>query len=245
VQTRWRARFDLKSPAEKFSTRPSMCLARWVTRQPGGTRSSSGPGALYHHFDSKESLASAIIEEGSEAIFIAFRNVCGTGSPALENMIHGTFTIANVLSSDKMARTAAQLTAALSGFNGAAANFCADLVELMAAQARRASSEGDVRADLNPVVVSETIVAAMFGTRLLCNAIAAKGLAGHREGGRVSCVNANSADRTNQFWELLLGAIVTGDSLPYFREFLAREALRHGRPVGSSPSDAIAVTEAI
>ena len=202
-------------------------------------------GALYHHFDSKESLASAIIEEGSDAIFVAFRNVCGTSSPALENMIHGTFTIADVLSSDKMARTATQLTAALSGFNRAAANFCADLVELMAAQARRASTEGDVRADLNPVVVSESIVGAMFGTRLLCNAIAAKGLAGHREGGRVSCVNANSADRTSQFWELLLGGIATGDSLPYFREFLAREALRHSRPVASSPSDAIAVTKAI
>ena len=102
-----------------------------------------------------------------------------------------------------------------------------------------------MRADLNPVVVSETIVAAMFGTRLLCNAIAAKGLSGHREGGRVSCVNANTADRTNQFWELLLGGIATGDSLPYFREFLAREALRHSRPVASSPSDAIAVTKAI
>jgi AcrR family transcriptional regulator len=202
-------------------------------------------GALYHHFDSKESLASAIIEEGSDAIFIAFRNVCGTSSPALENMIHGTFTIANVLSSDKMARTAAQLTAALSGFNGAAANFCANLVELMAAQARRASAEGDVGADLDPGVLSELIIGAMFGTRLLCNAIAAKGPGGHGEGDRASCGNTNSAGRTNQFWELVLRGIATEESLPYFRDFLAREALRHTHPAASSPSDAIAVTKAI
>jgi AcrR family transcriptional regulator len=194
-------------------------------------------GALYHHFDSKESLASAIIEEGSDAILVAFRNVCGSSSPALENMIHGTFTIENVLSSDKIARAAEQLTAALSGFNQAAAKFCADLVELMAAQARRASTEGDVRTDLDPVVISESIVGAMFGTRLLCNAISAKGL----EAGGVRGADGDPAGRSSQFWELLLAGIVMDESLPYFREFLAREALRHARPAGSPPGDAVAV----
>src|SRR6185312_13200190 len=63
-------------------------------------------GALYHHFDSKEALASAIIAEGSDTLLAAFRNVCGASSPALENMIHGTFTVSNLLSSDKTARAA-------------------------------------------------------------------------------------------------------------------------------------------
>jgi AcrR family transcriptional regulator len=194
-------------------------------------------GALYHHFDSKESLASAIIEEGSETILVAFRNVCGSSSPALENMIHGTFTIANVLSSDKTARAAEQLTAALTGFNEAAMRFCANMVELMAAQARRASAEGDVRQELDPVVISESIVGAMFGTRLLYNAIAAKGVAGRDAG---VGVDSGPAPHANQFWELLLAGIVTEASLPYFREFLAREALRHGPPAGSPPADAVA-----
>jgi AcrR family transcriptional regulator len=198
-------------------------------------------GALYHHFDSKESLASAIIEEGSDTILVAFRNVCGSSSPALENMIHGTFTIENVLSSDKTARAAEQLTAALSGFNQAAANFCANLVELMAAQARRAAAEGDVRKDLDPVVISESIVGAMFGTRLLCNAISAKGL----EAGGVRGADGDVAGRTSQFWELLLTGVVTDESLPYFREFLAREALRHARPAASPPGAAVAVPEVI
>lgn len=43
-------------------------------------------GALYHHFDSKESLASNIIEEGSDRLLSAFRNVCGSSSPGLENL---------------------------------------------------------------------------------------------------------------------------------------------------------------
>jgi AcrR family transcriptional regulator len=198
-------------------------------------------GALYHHFDSKESLASAIIEEGSDTILVAFRNVCGSSSPALENMIHGTFTIANVLGSDKTARAAEQLTAALTGFNEAAMRFCANMVELMAAQAQRAAAEGDVREDLDPVVISESIVGAMFGTRLLYNAMAAKGVAG-RDGG--VAVDAGLAPHTNQFWELMLAGIVTEASLPYFREFLSREALRHGPPAGPAQGQGAAVPDA-
>jgi AcrR family transcriptional regulator len=200
-------------------------------------------GALYHHFDSKESLASSIIDEGSAAILDSFRNVCGSSSPALENMIHGTFMMANVLSSDKVARAAAQLTAGLAGFNQAAATFAANLIDLMTAQARRASAEGDLRPDFDPVVVSESIVGAMFGTRLLSMAISAKGRSG--PGGQISCVKGDSAGHTSQFWDLLLGGIVTEGSLPYFRQFLAREALRHSRPAAPSPGAAVGLPKVI
>ena len=180
-------------------------------------------GALYHHFDSKDSLASAIIEEGSETLVVAFRNVCGSSSPALENMIHGTFAVANVLDSDKMVRAAEQLTAALSGFNKAAADFCARLVELMTAEARRAAVEGDLREDLDPAMVSESVVGAMFGTRLLSTAIAAKGLVGD------DTTKDELIGRTGRMWELLLGGIASEVSLPYFRQFLARESLRQAQ----------------
>jgi AcrR family transcriptional regulator len=180
-------------------------------------------GALYHHFDSKDSLASAIIEEGSETLVVAFRNVCGSSSPALENMIHGTFAVTTVLNTDKITRAAEQLTAALSGFNKAAGHFCASLVDLMTAEARRAADEGDLREDLDPAAVSGSIIGAMFGTRLLSTAIAVKGLA-------ADDINEDSVVRTGRMWELLLGGIASEASLPYFRQFLAREALRHAQP---------------
>jgi AcrR family transcriptional regulator len=189
-------------------------------------------GALYHHFDSKDSLASAIIEEGSETLVVAFRNVCGSSSPALENMIHGTFAIATVLNTDKMVRAAEQLTAALSGFNKAAADFCARLVELMTAEARRAAAEGDLREDLDPAAVSESVVGAMFGTRLLSTAIAARGLAGDPENG----ADKELVGRTGRMWQLLLGGVASEASLPYFRQFLAREALRQAQtPASAEP----------
>lgn len=178
-------------------------------------------GALYHHFDSKEALASDIIDEGSEVLIGAFHSVCGSASPALENMIHGTFAIANILSADKTARAAEQLTAALSGFNDAAARSCARWVETMAAQARRAVTEADLRDDVDPDVVSASIVGAMLGTRLLSIS-----MSGTRSGEGVS---DDLSARLSQIWGLLLPGIVAESSLPYFRQFLDREALRHAR----------------
>lgn len=175
-------------------------------------------GALYHHFDSKEALASAIIAEGSEALLGAFRNVCGSTSPALENMIHGTFAVAHLLSVDKVARAAEQLTAVLAGFNAAAARFFSAWVAEMAEQARRAIDEGDLRDDVDVELVSESIVGATFGMRLQSNALSGPGA----DGSRVE----SSVEGLGQLWGLLLPGMTVETSLPYFREFLAREAMR-------------------
>ena len=84
----------------------------------------------------------------------------------------------------------------------------------MAAQGRRAIVEGDLREGLDPETVAESIVDAMFGAQLLSKAM---------PGG-------DHIERLRRMWELLLPAIVPDASLPYFREFLAREALRHIQP---------------
>jgi hypothetical protein len=51
--------------------------------------------------------------------------------------------------------------------------------------------------------------------------------------------NATSAgadvlERVARTWSVLLPAVVSDESLPYFREFVAREAMRHASP---SPAD--------
>jgi AcrR family transcriptional regulator len=176
-------------------------------------------GALYHHFDSKESLASDILTEGSDTLLTAFGNVCGSSSPGLENLLHGAFTIVEVLNSDKTVRTAEQLASALSGLNEAAARFYADLASKIAEQARRAIGEGDLRKDVDPEVLSEFLVGAMFGTRLVFNAIA-------RHDAR-RAVPGDIAGRLRKILELLLPGTVTEASLPYIQQFLSREVMRH------------------
>lgn len=168
-------------------------------------------GALYHHFDSMESLISAIIEEGSATVLNTFASRCPPSVPALEGMIHGMFAAGEVLSTDKEARVAAHLALGLGEFNDAAAAVHAQWLQQVAAQTRRAIAEGDLRADLDPDGVSESIVGAMFGARLLGRTISGR----------------DPVRRLTQMWELLLPGIVTDDALPYFRQFLAREYLRH------------------
>ncbi|MGC2655061.1 MAG: TetR/AcrR family transcriptional regulator [Mycobacterium sp.] len=167
-------------------------------------------GALYHHFDSMESLASAIIDEGAEVILAALGSMSAS-SPALENMVHGTFVIAELLASDRVARASDQLILTLGKFNEAAFRVYTTWLEVMSTEARRAIAEGDLRADLDVDVVSESIVGAMYGNQLLCKATSSSDLTG----------------RLSRMWELLFPALVEDASVPYFREFLAREALRH------------------
>jgi AcrR family transcriptional regulator len=169
-------------------------------------------GALYYHFDSKESLATAIIEEGSANLIRAFRSVTESSAPTLESMIHGVFVVADLLSSDKVARSGTQLLRAFGEFNDAAARTYEGWLAEMTARASQVVDEGDLRADVDPRAVGETIVATMLGAELLSNATSA---------------GADVLERVARTWSVLLPAIVSEESLPYFREFVAREAMRH------------------
>ena len=167
-------------------------------------------GALYHHFDSKEALATAIIEQGTSVTGDAFRHVCESASPALENMIHGVFVVTDLLISNKKARIAEQLTRALAEFNTTASQVWSSRLDAMATQAGLASAEGDLREGLDPYVVSESILNAMLGAQLFAK-------------------TADQTDHTTRLTrslELLLPVIVADASQAYFREFLARESLR-------------------
>jgi AcrR family transcriptional regulator len=174
-------------------------------------------GALYHHFDSKEALATAIIERGTNLTRDAFGHVCESSSPALENMIHGSFVVTDLLVSDKTARTAEQLTRGLAEFNSAASQVWSSRLDAIATQAKRASAEGDLREGLDPYMVSESILNAMLGAQLLSK----------------TAHGNDHIKRLTRSLELLLPAIVADTSLTYFREFLARESLRQptGHPV--------------
>jgi len=176
-------------------------------------------GALYHHFDSKEALATAIIEQGTNLTHAAFRQVCESSSPALENMIHGVFLVADLLASDKTARTAEQLTRALAEFNSTASHVWSSRLDAMTTQASLASAESDLREGLDPSVVSESILNALIGAQLLSK----------------TADGDDHITRLTRSLEVLLPAIVADSSVAYFREFLARESLR--RDQFTEPTD--------
>ncbi len=169
-------------------------------------------GALYYHFDSKEALATAIIGEGAGTALTAFRNIAEPSAPALENMIHGVFVVADLVRTDKMVRIGAQLLRAFGKFNEATVLAQGHLLAEMVTQARQAIVEGDLRDDLDPDTVGEVIISAMLGAELVSS---------------VSSGGSDLIERVARAWTLLLPALATEGSLPYFREFLARESMRH------------------
>ena len=176
-------------------------------------------GAFYHHFESMESLASTIIEEGAKLVVSELGAMSDSFSPALENILHGTFVTAELFASNKVVRTAEQLTLAFGKFNDTAAGTYSTWVEAMTTEASRAIAEGDIRAQLDPHVVSESVIGATFGARIL---------------GQTTSDGNDLIRRLTQIWELLFPAIVTDTSLAYYREFLSREALRHVKHDASS-----------
>jgi AcrR family transcriptional regulator len=169
-------------------------------------------GAFYHHFDSMEALAAAIIEEGAKLVVADLAAMSDSFSPALENILHGTFITADLFSTNKVVRTAEQLTLAFGTFNDNAVAAYNAWIEAMTGEAKRAIAEGDIRSELDPRMVSEAIIGATFGARIL---------------GQTTTGGNDLVRRLTQMWELLFPAIVTDTSLGYYREFLAREALRH------------------
>ena len=168
-------------------------------------------GALYYHFDSKESLATAIIEEGGAHLMRAFRGIAESSAPALESIIHGAFVAVDQLTTDPVARSGTQLLRALGEFNDATARTYGGWLAEMSERTRQAIDEGDIRGDVDPRALGEAIVGMMLGAELLSNAM---------------CAGADVVERVAQSWQILLPAIVSDESRSYFREFLARESLR-------------------
>jgi hypothetical protein len=81
----------------------------------------------------------------------------------------------------------------------------------MVSKAEQAIAEGDLRTGLDPMAVGELIIATLLGAEVISYA-ATRG--------------ADLTQRLARNWTLLLPALTSEESLPYFREFHARESLR-------------------
>lgn len=169
-------------------------------------------GALYYHFESKESLASEIVEESAHIVSETFSTICGSSSPAMENVIHSSFAVAGIMVTDPMVRTGTQLARALGEFNPAVTRFYRDALGLVAKQLAEARADGDLRTELPPDAVAETLLSAYLGAELLTSP----------SGDRSDLIG-----RLQRIWDIVLPAIAEQDALPFLKEYLSREGLRH------------------
>jgi AcrR family transcriptional regulator len=83
-------------------------------------RAGVSKGAFYYHFDSKEAVATAIIEEFTAKLQRSARNLFDPAAPELSGVISSTFDSAAIISSDKNAQIGNELLQALSQISSVA-----------------------------------------------------------------------------------------------------------------------------
>ncbi len=130
----------------------------------------------------------------------------------MERIIHGCFLVGDLLRTDMVARSGTHLLRAFGEYNDSAGRIYDRWIDEMSARVLEAMQEGDLRPGLDHRAVGETIVSAMLGAELLSNSTSS---------------GADVLARLARIWEVLLPAVVTDDALGYFRQFLARESMRH------------------
>ncbi len=168
-------------------------------------------GALYFHFDSKETLAREIIAERDLHIAHARRAIAASNLPPLEDLIQQSLTVAALVYTDVYVRAGDRLVQEI-GEDDADAGAASRAVRArIAALLAAAAERGDVRVD-DPAAVARVLWAQFCGARL-----AARLAAGEYD--LIGCVE--------DMWSMIIGAIVTEDMRGYFRQVVTRAAGMH------------------
>jgi len=134
-------------------------------------RAGVSKGAFYYHFDSKEAVATAIIDEHRRRIREAVRKRSDPSEPALEGMIVATFAAAAICEDDKTVRIGNQLLQALGQVSSVAAPIYAEWTGLFVAPLAQAFESVGVRAGVDATEAAEAMWAGVLGCHLLSAAV--------------------------------------------------------------------------
>lgn len=166
-------------------------------------------GALYYHFDSKEALATVIIEEGMALLLNVFQAARDSGPRALESVIIGTFAASDLLATDRTARAATRLLRTFDGLNPVSKFAYQNFIDQFTTDIVAAAEQGDLRSDVRTEEVTEALVTSILGIEVLSSALADR---------------TDMRERFTRVWNIVLPAIVTTDALEQYRGILAASA---------------------
>ena len=170
-------------------------------------------GAFYYHFDTKESVAAAVIEEAEGRKSAAIVEVVSSVSPAFEKLIRLGFTVADGIRRDKLIRAGHLLRQSLNQVSQSGPRSYVEQPRMLAALAEVAIAEGDLRSDLDANDFAQAGFAAILGSHLLAGAI-----------GDDVCA------RMAQIWRVMMPGIVAPEAVGYWRQFVARLEQRYVQP---------------
>lgn len=134
-------------------------------------RAGVSKGAFYYHFDSKEAVAVAIIEDYRRRNAEAVLERIDLSAPLLDRMIVATFVSAAILESDKTARIGNLLLQALGQVSSVASRVYSDWTAEFVANLTTAVQGIGPRDGVDPAEFAEAMWAAILGCHLLSSAL--------------------------------------------------------------------------
>ncbi|QBJ97623.1 TetR/AcrR family transcriptional regulator [Rhodococcus sp. ABRD24] len=164
-------------------------------------------GALYFHFASKEELARAVIDEGCARLDAAVLPWLDRRTPALEALIGMSCVISDTAATDVLVRSMFRLVTEIGDYRGSGTAIFDTWLRTHCVLTRRAATEGDLRADVDPDEVGRLLLELVSGVRLL--AAATREL-------------DDLAPRLGGVWQSILPVFVPESKVEYFRQFAAR-----------------------
>ena len=172
-------------------------------------------GAFYHHFDSKETLAWAIIEQGWPKAVEVLDAILGSPNPGLERVIEMTFSLSALMKRDRSVWIANHLNQAFGQLSERGRQEFKDHAQEFIRRIGQAIEPGDLKPEITPEDVGNQVWIVLHGCHLLSDALM-----------------DDVIERLARSWSTLLPALVPAESLPYFLTFADRAAGRHGQAVG-------------
>jgi AcrR family transcriptional regulator len=134
-------------------------------------RAGVSKGAFYYHFDSKEAVATAIIEEFSKKLQRSARHLFDPAAPELSGVISSTFDSAAIIASDKSANIGNELLQALSQISGVAAQTYSRWTNDFVGVIARAIGPWTSARRIDTKDAAEAIWVAILGCHLLSSAL--------------------------------------------------------------------------
>ena len=159
-------------------------------------RADVSKGAFYYHFESKESLAEAIIEAFDERLTGAVNETFDPVAPTMEGIVRATFAVQTLMRYDRTTRIGQLLAQALGQVSDAGADVYRRWTERFVEMVTSVISVGELREDTDPNNVAEAIWVAVLGSHLVSAA-----------------VGDDCYTRLGKSWRVLLRAALPEDSV--------------------------------
>lgn len=175
-------------------------------------RAGVSKGAFYYHFDSKEAVAIAIIDEYHRRVKEAVRERSDPHAPALEGMIVATFVSAATLEADTTVRIGNQLLQALGQVSSVASGIYQEWTDTFVTGLTKAIEAVGLRDGVDAPEAAEAMWAGVVGCHLLSSAF-----------------GDDSFARLARMWRAMVRATVPEDLHGHYYELLERVATNYQR----------------